>query len=150
MSLTQGTKNRIIESVTSLDSGNQVIGAIGLYGGFVLNSNATVKSNAGDVQAAPDSGGAAGTYRVFFPAVNAQIQSIDWIDVDGFTPRTPTGVETTDALVCGYSYDTTLNQWYITVQIVSNTSYAVEATPPQGYVVGVRASVTLKPTANRL
>ena len=70
-SLSQNTKNRVVEAVTSVDSGNQIIGSLGLYGGFVLNSNASVKSNAGDVQAAPDSGGAAGTYRVFFPQVNS-------------------------------------------------------------------------------
>lgn len=149
-SLSQNTKNRIVEAVTSVGNGNQVIGSLGLYGGFVLNSDASVKQNTGDIQAAPDSGGAAGTYRVFFPQVNAEIQSIDWINVGGFTPRSPTGVETADALVTGYNYDTTKNQWYITVQIVSNTTYAVLSSPPQNFVVGVRASVTLLPTANRL
>jgi len=148
--LSQDTKNRIVESVTAVSNGNEIIGALGLYGGFVLNSNASVKSNAGDVQAAPDSGGAAGTYRVFFPAVNAQIQSIDWINVAGFTPRNPTGVETAAALVCGYNFDTSLKQWYITVQIVGIDSQAVLSTPPQNFVVGVRASVTLLPSANNL
>lgn len=148
--LSQNTKNRIVESLTSVDNGNQLIGAVGLYGGFVLNSNATVKLSTGDCQAAPDSGGAAGTYRVFFPAVNAQIQSIDWINVDGFTPRTPTTAETCQPRVTGYNYDTTLNQWYITVQIALLSDNTVDATPPQNFVVGVRASVTLKPTANRL
>lgn len=148
--LSQDTKNRIVESVTSVTNGNQIIGALGLYGGFVLNNNASVKSNAGDIQAAPDSGGAAGTYRVFFPAVNAQIQSIDWFDVSGFTPRIPTGAETAAALVCGYNFDTTLKQWYITVQIVGIDSQAVLSTPPQNFVVGVRAAVTLLPSANQL
>lgn len=148
--LSQNTKKRIVESVTAVANGNEIIGALGLYGGFVLNSNASVKSNAGDIQAAPDSGGAAGTYRVFFPAVNAQIQSIDWFQVSGFTPRVPTGVETAAALVCGYNYDTSLKQWYITVQIVGIDSQAVLSSPPQNFVVGVRAAVTLKPTANNL
>jgi hypothetical protein len=149
-SLSQDTKNRIVEALTSVGNGNQLIGSLGLYGGFVLNSNASVKQNAGDIQAAPDSGGAPGTYRVFFPQVNAEIQSIDWLEVAGFTPRNPTGVETCAALVCGYNFDTTKSQWYITVQIVNLSDYSVNATPPQNFVVGVRASVTLKPTANRL
>lgn len=148
--LSQTTKSRIIESVTSLSSGNQIIGAIGLYGSFVLNSNASVKSNAGDISAAPDSGGALGTYRVFFPAVNSQIQSIDWIEVQGFTPRSPTGVETCTPLVTGFNYDATLKQWYITVQIALLSGYAVTSTPPQNFVVGLKACVTLLPTANQL
>jgi hypothetical protein len=149
-SLSQDTKNRLVEAVTNVSNGNQIIGSLGVYGGFVLNSDASVKSNAGDIQAAPDSGGAAGTYRVFFPAINSEIQSIDWFEVAGFTPRTPTGVETCAALVCGYNFDTSLSQWYITVQIVLLSDYAVNATPPQNFVVGVRAAVSLKPTANRL
>jgi hypothetical protein len=148
--LSQGTKNRIVESLTSVDSGNQLIGAVGLYGGFRVNGSGIVTTSTGDVSAAADSGGAVGTYRVFFPAVNAEIQSLDWVNVDGFTPRAPTGVETCTALVTGFNYDTSLNQWYITVQIVLLSDYAVTATPPNGFTIGVRASVTLKPTANRL
>ena len=149
-SLSQDTKNRIVEAVTSNTNGNQVIGSLGLYGGFVLNSDASVKQNTGDIQAAPDSGGAPGTYRVFFPAVNSQIQSIDWFNVSGFTPRNPTTAETCAARVTGYNYDTSLNQWYITVQIALLSDNSVDATPPQNFVVGVRAAVTLLPTANRL
>lgn len=149
-SLSQDTKNRIVEALTSVGNGNQLIGSLGLYGGFVLNSNATVKQNTGDIQAAPDSGGAAGTYRVFFPQVNSQIQSIDWFEIAGFTPRNPTGVETCAARVCGYNYDNSLKQWYITVQIVLLSDGSVNPTPPQNFVVGVRAAITLLPTANRL
>jgi hypothetical protein len=150
MSLTQGTKNRIVESLTSVNAGNELIGAVGLYGGFRVNSDASVASSAGDVSAAPDSGGAAGTYRVFFPAVNAQIKSIDWVDVQGFTPRSPAVAETCEARVTGWNFDTSLKQWYVTVQIALLSNNAVDATPPQNFTVGVRVAVTLLPTANRL
>lgn len=151
-SLSQDTKNRIVEAVTNVTNGNQIIGSLGLYGGARINASAdTVAYSTGDISLALDSGGAPCTYRVFFPQVNSEIQSIDWIDVKGFTPRVPSGVETLDCLVCGYNYDTTLNQWYITIQIVTyGTGAAVSAVTSAGYVVGVRASVTLKPTANRL
>lgn len=151
-SLTQGTKNRIVESVTSVDAGNQLIGSLGLLGGARINASAdTVAYSVGDVSVALDSGGAPCTYRVTFPNANAQIQSINWIDVKGFTPRVPSGVETLDCLVCGYNYDPTLKQWYITIQIVTyGTGAAVSVVTSAGYVIGVRAAVTLLPTANRL
>lgn len=104
----------------------------------------------GDIVAIPDSGGAVGTYRVLFPNINPLIQSIDWFQVDGFTPRSPTGVETCEARVCGYNQDATTKQWYITVQIVLISSGAVTATPPNGFSIGVRASVTYTPQANAL
>lgn len=150
MSLSNDSKRRMSIALTSVPAGQNVIGAIGLFGGFVLNSNATVKLSTGDIQAAPDSGGAAGTYRVFFPLVNSMIQSIDWFDVQGFTPRTPTTAETCEARVTGYNYDTTLNQWYITVQIALLSDNSVDATPPQNFVVGVRAAVTYKPNTGNL
>lgn len=151
-SLSQDTKNRLVESVTNVYNGNQIIGSLGLYGGARINASAdTVAYSTGDVSVALDSGGAPCTYRVTFPFVNSEIQSIDWIDVKGFTPRVPSGVETLDTLVCGYNYDTTLNQWYITIQIVTyGTGAAVTEVTSAGYVVGVRASVTLKPSANQL
>jgi hypothetical protein len=104
----------------------------------------------GDVVVIPNPGGAIGTYRILFPNINASIQSISWFEVAGFTPRVPTGVETCAALVTGYNFDSSLNQWYITVQIVLLSNYSVTATPPQNFVVGVRTAVSLKPTANRL
>ena len=93
-SLSQDTKNRIVEAVTNVTNGNQIIGSLGLYGGASINASAdTVAYSTGDVSLALDSGGAPCTYRVFFPQVNSEIQSIDWIDVKGFTPRVPSGVE---------------------------------------------------------
>lgn len=149
-STSQGTKNRIVEAVTSVTAGNEILGSLGLYGGFRVNGSAVVTTNTGDIQAAADSGGAAGTYRVFFPEQNANISAINWVEVQGFTPRNPTTAETCTALVTGFNYDTSLNQWYVTVQIVLLSSYAVTATPPNGFTIGVRAAVSYKPTANRL
>lgn len=149
MSLSQNTKTRIVEALTAVKQGNELIGAVGVYGAFRVNADATVQSSTGDIVAIPDSGGAAGTYRVLMPSINSQIQSIDWIDVGGFTPRAPTGVETVSARVCGFNFDVTLKQWYITVQLVLLSSGAVDATPPAGFTTGVRVAVTLLPTANR-
>lgn len=152
MSLAQDTRTRMVESLTDQTAGNNLIGAVGLYGGGVLNHDATVKSSAGDVIIIPDSGGAAGTYRIILTpsSLNAQIKSIDWFEVKGFTPRTPTTVETCDALVTGYNFDSVLKQWYITVQIVTLGTWAVNATPPANFVIGVRMAVTLNSTANIL
>lgn len=151
-SLSQNTKNRIVESVTNNVNGNQIIGSLGLMGGARINASAaTVAYSTGDVAIVPDSGGAPCTYRVLFPNVNSQIQSINWFEVKGFTPRVPSGVETLDCLVCGYNYDTSLNQWYITIQIVTyGTGAPVSAVTSAGYVIGVRMSPTLLPSANQL
>jgi hypothetical protein len=149
-SLSKDTIRRMIIAMTSQTAGNQILGSLGQLGGFQLGSSAAVASSSGDISAVPDSGGAPGTYRVYFPNVNANIQSISWFEVAGFTPRAPTGVETAQALVCGYNLDTTLNQWYITIQIVPIGGGAVIADPPTGFVVGVRAAFTFVPQANAL
>jgi len=151
-SLSQGTKNRIVESVTSVTNGNEIIGSLGLLGGARINASAdTVAYSTGDISVALDSGGAPCTYRVTFPNVNSQIQAINWIDVKGFTPRAPSGVETLDTLVCGYNYDPVLKQWYVTIQIVTyGTGAAVSTVGAAGYVIGVRVAVSLLLTANQL
>jgi hypothetical protein len=151
-SLTQGVKNRIVEAVTSVTDGNQIIGSLGLMGGARINASAdTVAYSTGDISVALDSGGAPCTYRITFPNISSQIQSINWIDVKGFTPRAPSGVETLDCLVCGYAYDNSLKQWYVTVQIVTyGSGAAVSAVTAAGYVIGCRVAVTLLPTANSL
>jgi hypothetical protein len=150
MALSNQTKRRVVIALADRTAGNEVIGAIGVYGGFRVNHDASVQLSAGDCIAVPDSGGAPGTYRVMFPSINAQIQSIDWVDVQGFTPRAPTGVETDVARVTGYNFDPSLKQWYITVQIALISSNAVDPTPPANFTIGVRAAVTLLPTANAL
>jgi len=149
MAFLPGTIRRLCTSLGSVPSGNEILGSLGVYGGFRVNADASVQLSAGDIVAIPNPGGAAGTYRLLMPSINDQIQSIDWFEVKGFTPRTPTGVETCDARVCGYGQDATTKQWYITVQIVLLSSGAVDATPPAGFTTGCRVAVTLKPTANR-
>lgn len=151
-SLSQNTKNRVVEAVTSVNSGNQVLGSLGVYGGARINNSAdTVAYSTGDISVALDSGGAPCTYRITFPNINSQIQSIDWFEVKGFTPRSPSAVETLDTLVCGYNYDNTLNQWYITIQVVTyGTGAAVSTVTSAGYVVSCRMACTLLPTANQL
>jgi len=150
-SLSQNTKTRIVEAVTAVQQGNEIIGSLGLMGGARINASAdTVAYSTGDVSIALDSGGAPCTYRITFPATNSQITGINWFEVKGFTPRAPSAVETLDTLVCGYNYDTTLNQWYITVQIVTyGTGAAVSTVTSAGYVIGVRAAVSLNANANR-
>lgn len=147
-SISKGTIRRLNTAVASVPSGNEILGSLGQLGGFVVNADASVKLSAGDIVAVPDSGGAAGTYRVMFPNVNQDIQSIAWFSVKGFTPRSPTGVELNDARVCGYNFDATLKEWYITVQIVLLSSGAVNPTPPANFVIGVRAAFMLTPQAN--
>lgn len=149
MALSNQGKRRLSTALGDKDTANAVLGSLGVYGGFRVNADASVQLSAGDFVAVPDSGGAAGTYRVFMPGINAQIQSIDWIHCKGFTPRAPTGVELNDARVCGYNFDATKGQWYITVQIALLSNGAVNATPPAGFTIGLRAAVTLLPTANR-
>jgi hypothetical protein len=150
VSMSPDTNRRVIEAVTSLPAGNQILGSLGQLGGCQLGAGAAIAVQSGDVTVIPDPGGAAGTYRILFPNINSSIQSIAWFEVLGFTPRAPTGVETAAALVCGYNQDATTLQWYITVQVVSNTSWAVLSDPPTGFVIGVRAAFVLTPQANRL
>jgi hypothetical protein len=149
-SLSNGTIRRLIIALAEQKAGNEVLGSLGQLGGFRLGAAGAVASSSGDVQAVVDSGGAEGTYRVFFPNVNANIQSIAWFQVSGFTPRTPTTNETCQALVTGFNLDTTRNQWYITVQMASITNGTYLASPPSGFVVGVRAAFTFVPQANAL
>jgi len=152
MALLNTTIRRLVIALTGQKAANNVIGAVGLYGGcFITPSTDDVAYSTGDCSIVPDSGGAPCTYRCYFPAVNSQIQSIDWFVVKGFTPRDPSGVETLDALVTGYNQDSTTGQWYITIQVVTyGTGAAVDAVTSAGFVIGVRAAVTLLPTANPL
>lgn len=84
--LTAGTIRRVLTSLSSQKSGNEVLGALGQYGGFRVNGSGIVTVSTGDITAIADSGGAVGTYRVLFPNINNGIQSIDWFEVAGFTP----------------------------------------------------------------
>lgn len=149
MALSKSTKRRIITAVTDAKSGNEIIGSLGQYGGFQVNADATIANVSGDIAVIPSPGNL-GAYRIEFPHINAQIKSLDWFEVKGFTPRNPNGVETADARVTGYNHDATTKQWYITVQLVLLSNGALDPTPPAGFVVGVRAAFTLLPQANAL
>lgn len=150
MALSKGTTRRVVQALADRKAANEVIGAIGFYGGFRVNSDATVQLSAGDIQAVPNPGGAAGTYRALLPMQNKAIQSLDWINVQGFTPRNPTTAETCAALVTGYNRDAVTGQWYVTIQIVTLADMAVTATPPAGFTIGVRCAATLVPAASSL
>ncbi len=152
-SLSNGTIRRVCTSLGSVPSGNEVLGSLGQLGGFQLGADGVIASSSGDVTAIPDPGGAIGTYRILFPNINGNIQTISWFEVAGFTPRNPTTTETACALVTGYNQDATTLQWYITVQIAGITSGAwLGGTPsniPTGFVVGCRAAFVFTPQANR-
>lgn len=147
-SISKSTIRRLNTAVGSVPSGNEILGSLGQLGGFSVNADASIRVNGGDIVAIPNPGGAAGTYRALFPNINGDIQSLAWASVRGFTPRSPTAVETADARVCGYNQDATTKQWYVTIQIVDISTGAVLATPPAGFVVGVRAAFVLTPQAN--
>ena len=149
MAISKSTKRRVITALSSQPAGNEILGSLGASGGFSVNSDASLKVVQGDISVA-GSPGHAGAYRVYFPHINDQIKSIDWFDVSGFTPRNPNGVETCAALVTGYNQDATTHQWYVTVQIVALADWSLQATPPQNFVIGIRAAFSLKPQANAL
>lgn len=152
MSLLKDTARRIIIALSGQQAGNNLIGAVGLYGGAQLGASAAVASSTGDFVLIPNPGGAAGTYRFLFsdPTMNPRVASIDWFQVSGFTPRNPTTAETAVPLVTGYNYDSTLNQWYVSVQVVGIDSQAVLSDPPTGFVIGIRMAVSFQPAANSL
>ena len=147
-SLSKSTIRRLNTAIASVPSGNEILGSLGQLGGFQLGAGGAIASNSGDIQAIPNPGGAPGTYRVLFPNVNGNIQSIAWFDVHGFTPRNPTTNETCQALVTGYNLDSTTHQWYITIQMASISTGDYLSSPPTGFVVGVRAAFTYNAQAN--
>jgi hypothetical protein len=156
MSLTKDTVRRTIIALSGQTAGNNLVGVVGLIGGAQLGASGVIaKSTNGDFTLVPDSGGAVGTYRFYFsdPTLNARVSSIDWFEVKGFTPRSPTATETADALVTGYNYDTTLNQWYVTVAMAAIGTGAWFSTPssiPTGYVLGIRMAVSYQQAANSI
>ncbi len=167
---------RLQTAVGSQQAGNNILGVIGMKGGFACTSSGGVLAGSvtGPFVVNPGSvyGEAAGTYRVypqaygqpvgnpqsgaytpnFVPYTGSQgtIKSMDFINVAGFTPRNPSSAETAAAGVTGYNIDTANNQWYITVQIQTIGTGAILATPPSNYVVGIECAVTLSSNANPL
>jgi hypothetical protein len=173
--MTADDVKRLQTAVTSQQAGNNIMGTIGLKGGFACTSSGGVLGSVvGPFVVIPGSafGEPAGVYRVYpqafgqpsknpqsgasTPTFNpytgnqGQILSIDFFNVSGFTPRSPGSTETASALVTGYNIDAANNQWYITVQISTLTTGAILSTPPTNFVVGIEAAVTLSSNANPL
>jgi hypothetical protein len=141
--------NRVQTAVGSQQSGNDVVGTMGLKGGFACNSSGHVTFQSGPFTVLPDSGGAVGTYRAYpnFPA--GSIVSLDNITVGGFTPRSPSASETTQALVTGFNIDTANNKWYITIAQADFTG-ALQGSLPTKFVIGIQCAVTFAASANPL
>ena len=150
MALSKSAKRRMIIAMADQKSGNEVIGSLGVYGGFFVNSSLAASQVSSDIAVIPSPGNL-GAFRIEFPKINQQINSIDWFEVKGFTPRNPNGVEACDVLVTGYNQDATTKQWYITIQLVVKSSGSFPATVASaGFVVGVRAAFSLLPASNAL
>ncbi len=167
---------RLQTAVGEQQAGNNILGVIGMKGGFACTTSGGVLAGSvtGPFVVNPGSvyGEAAGVYRVypqayaaptgnpqsgaftpsFTPYQGAQgtIQSLDFINVAGFTPRNPSASETAAAGVTGYGIDAANGQWYITVQIQTIGTGAILATPPSNFVVGVECAVSLSKNANPL
>ena len=148
--MTAADIKRLQTAVASQQAGNNILGVIGLKGGFACNTAGAViaGTTSGPFVVVPDSGGTLGTYRAY-PQVNGSIKSLDNIVVTGFTPRSPSAAETTIAQVTGYGIDTANNQWYITIQLAS-FSGALQGSLPAKFVVGVQCAVTLNEGSNPL
>ncbi len=138
-------------ALASQQAGNDVVGAIGLKGGFAVNSSGAViaGSTAGPFVCLPDSGGTVGTYRAYLNYPAGAISSIDNVVVSGFTPRSPSAAETTIAQVTGFNIDSANGQYYITIQ-QATFSGSLQGSLPAKFVIGVQCAVTFASNANPL
>ena len=167
---------RVQTAVSSQQAGNNVIGQIMFKGGFACTTGGGVLGPVvGPFNVQPGSayGEPAGVYRVYLqkpsaaaptsgpyagnpqgqqyvPYTSGQIQSIDFFNVSGFTPRNPGATETASALVTGYGTDSSNGEFYITVQISTLTTGAILGTPPSNFVVGLDVAVTFASNTNPL
>ena len=142
---------RVQTAVGSQDSGNKVVGSIGLKGGCVVNSSGAViaGSTSGQFTFIPDSSGTVGAYRAYLNFPAGAIQSIDFIEQSGFSPRSPSASETTILQCTGYNIDVANNLWYITVQQATFAG-VLQGSLPSKFVIGVQCAVTFAPNANPL
>lgn len=167
---------RLQHAVGEQQAGNNILGVIGLKGGFACNTDGSVMAGSvtGPFIVNPGSvyGEAAGVYRVYpqaygpsvgnpqsgaykpsfvpYQGQKGTIKSIDFINVQGFTPRNPSASETAAAGMTGWNIDAANGQWYITVQIQTIGTGAILSSPPANFVVGVECAVTLSSNANPL
>lgn len=168
--------SRLQHAVADQVAGNNILGVLGMKGGFACNADGTVFAGSvtGPFVVVPGAafGEPAGVYRCYpqaygqpvgnpqsgaytphfvpYTGVQGTIQSIDFINVSGFTPRNPSASETAAASITGYGLDAANGQNYITVQIQTIGTGAPLTTPPAHFVVGVECAVTLSKNANPL
>jgi hypothetical protein len=146
MSISNASEKRLSTAVGATGASADIVGRVGLSGGFRINHSTGAITSFGDVSAVADSGGQAFAYRVLFPTYNSRIQAINSFNVSGFTPKNPGATETVIANVDGYNYDATLNQWYITVSLLTLTTGVVVGSLANDFVVSVSGvDVTLSP-----
>lgn len=142
---------RIQSAVGSQQAGNDVVGTIGLKGGFACtDTGGVLGSPVGPFNVVAETGPNVGCYRVYPQWPAGSITAINYANVNGFTPRNPTVAETTAAMVTGWGIDSATNTWYLTVQIATLGTWALQPTPPTNFVVGVEIGVTFASTANPL
>jgi hypothetical protein len=145
--LTSQTIKRLIIALTGRIYGQNVAGAIGLYGNAVLGAAGATGTSAGD-WVLSGSGGEY-TFTLANPALNQQVASLDYVQVEGFTPRAAGATETCIAGVTGYGQNAS-GQWYINVQTETLTTGALLASPPTGFTFEVRAAVSYNYSAYAL
>jgi hypothetical protein len=135
--LDQNTQRVLNIALPDTDAFNEVSGALGISGGFQVNSDASVATVTGGFIVLAQSGIETGSYQVKFPAaVQSRMTGINAFTVSGFTPRAAQTAETCEARVTGYNRDSSGN-WYISVQIATISTGAINPTPPAGFVVGL-------------
>jgi len=148
MALSLKTRRVLASALANNSSASEVNGAIGAWGGFQVNADASLVANSvqGDFSVSVQSGIETGSYQLRFadPKMNAQVLGFQFISVQGFTPRAAQTAETCEARVTGYNKDAN-GQWYISVQIATISGGAINPTPPAGFVIGVEAKLQMLP-----
>jgi hypothetical protein len=130
---TAGTfQGNVIAQVSITDTlGGTVNGSLAALTGAVTLSAASAVSAV--------SAAFAQYYLYFNPFPNSQIKSIQYFNMNGFTPRNPSVAESQQPYVTGYNKDGNGN-WYVSFYIGDMLGNAV-ASPNQDFVVGFQASV---------
>lgn len=147
MALSLKTRRVLASALANNSSASEVNGAIGAWGGFQVNSDASLASVQGDFSVSVQAGIETGSYQLRFadPTLNAQVLGFQFISAQGFTPRAAQTAETCEARVTGYNKDSN-GQWYISIQIATISTGAINPTPPAGFVIGIEAKLQMFPT----
>jgi hypothetical protein len=122
---------------------HQLLGVIGVQGGFSINTNLTVNTVDGNITVIQDPNGTGyATYRIELSnEYNKFIQSSANIlnfNISGFSPRNPTVTEPYQALCTGFGLDGSSGNWYFTVTIANWSGVAQNTLtlPSSLFVVG--------------